>query len=168
MTREGPMGRARRAGLRTGAAAERKRAIDALVERAAMQGACTDRLFWTMHYDFELAPLTSNLEQLREVGVYMPPEADLPEGSLLHRHLWEVIETLADLGIYLLRTDHLSDRELYQLLEGRILREPVRDLPPSEGVSEFIDVGVWAGSDAPKVSDRDRLLPRPESGTPPT
>jgi hypothetical protein len=168
MTKEGRLGRARRVGLRAGAAAERERAIDALVERAAMQGACTDRLFWTIHYDLELAPMTTNLQQLREVGVSMPPETDLPDGSLLHRHLWEVIETLADLGIYLLRTDHLDDRELYRLLEGRILREPVRDLPPSQEVSEFIDIGVWAGSEAPRVADRDRLLPRPESGTPPT
>ena len=167
MTRDGRMGRARRVGLRAVAAAERERAIDALVARAAMQGSCTDRLFWTIHYDFELAPVTTNLEQLREVGVYMPPEGELPHDSLLQRQLWEVIETLADLGVFLLHTDHLGDRELYRLLEGRILREPVRDLPPSEGVAEFIDVGVWAGANAPQVADRDRLLPRPETGSPP-
>jgi hypothetical protein len=161
MTREGRMGRARRVGLRAGAAAERERAIDALVERAAMQGGCTDRLFWTLHHDFEVAPLTTNAEQLREVGLELLPEADLDDRQLQQR-LWEVIETLADLGIFLVRTDHLDDRTLYRLLEGQVLREPVRDLPPSPGVHEFIDLAARADPDVPAVTQRDRYLPCPE------
>jgi hypothetical protein len=147
--------------LRAGAAAERERAIDALVERAAMQGGCTDRLFWTLHHDFEVAPLTTNAEQLREVGLELLPEADLDDRQLQQR-LWEVIETLADLGIFLVRTDHLDDRTLYRLLEGQVLREPVRDLPPSPGVHEFIDLAARADPDVPAVTQRDRYLPCPE------
>jgi len=161
------MGRGRRQGLRAEAVADRERAIDELVARAERSGGCTDRLFWTLHYDMELAPITSNARQLQEVGVELIPEDSCRDDGALHRQLWEVIETLADLGIYLLRTDHLSDRELYRLLEGRILREPVRDLPPSAGVHEYIDLGVWATPDAAKVVERDRLLPKPDRSMPP-
>ncbi len=167
MTREGRMGRERRQGLRAAAAAERERAIDELVAQAERLGRCSDRMFWTLHYDMELAPITTNARQLQEVGVELLPEDSFGDEGCLHRHLWEVIETLADLGIYLLRTDHLSDRALYRLLEERILREPVRDLPPSSGVHEYIDLGVWAGPDAATVLDRDRLLPKPDRGMPP-
>lgn len=162
MTKDGRTERIRRRGLRAEAAKARQRAIDGLVERAERQGGCTDRFFWTLHYDVELAPVTTNARQLQEVGVELPPAESFQDEPGLHRHLWEVIETLADLGVYLMHTDHLSDRELYRLLEGRILRESVRDLPPSEGVAEFIDIGVRAGPDAPSVANRDRLLPKPE------
>lgn len=167
MTKGVCRGRSRRIGLRAQAAAERQRAIDGLVERAERDGGCTDRLFWTLHYDMEMAPITSNARQLEEVGMELPPEDAWRDDGQLHRHLWEVIETLADLGIFLLRTDHLSDRELYRLLEGRILREPVRDLPPSAGVHEYIDLGVWATPDAAKAVDRDRMLPKPDRSMPP-
>ena len=153
--------RGRRQGLRARAAAERERAIDGLVERAEQQGGCTDRMFWTLHYDFELAPVTTNLQQLREVGLEVPPAEGLDERAL-QRHLWEVIETLADLGVFLLHTDHLDDRSLYALLEGKVLRDPVRDLPPSPGVVEFIDLGARAEAGAVAVTDRDRFLPKPE------
>lgn len=161
MTRDGRQGRVRRRGLRAVAAADRERAIDALVERAEREGGCTDRMFWTLHHDFQLAPMTTNLQQLREVGLDMPPADDLGDRALQER-LWEVIETLADLGVFLLHTDHLDDRALYDLLERGVLREPVRDLPPSAGVAEFIDLGARATPGAPGVADRDRFLPRPE------
>ena len=156
------MGRRRRRGLRASAAADRERAIDELVERAEREGGCTDRMFWTLHYDFQLAPLTTNLQQLREVGLDMPPAEDLADRALQER-LWEVIETLADLGVFLLHTDHLDDRALYDLLERAVLRDPVRDLPPCAGVAEFIDLAAHMPADAPKVTDRDRFLPKPES-----
>ena len=73
-----------------------------------------------------------------------------------------MIETLADLGVFLLHTDHLDDRSLYALLESRVLRDPVRDLPPSQGVAEFIDLGARAQAGSAPVTDRDRFLPRPE------
>jgi len=161
MTREGRLGRARRVGLRAGAAAERERAIGALVERAEREGGCTDRMFWTLHHDFQLAPMTTNLRQLREVGLDVPPASDLGDRALQER-LWEVIETLADLGVFLLHTDHLDDRALYDLLERAVLRDPVRDLPPCAGVAEFIDLGARAAPGAPGVADRDRFMPRPE------
>ena len=161
MTRDGRAGRPRRRGLRSHASAERERRIDELVGLARETGGCPDRLFWTLHHDFEVAPLTTNAEQLREVGLELLPEADLDDRHL-QQHLWELIETLADLGIFLVRTDHLDDRTLYRLLEGQVLREPVRDLPPSPGVHEFIDMAARAGPDVQAVTQRDRYLPCPE------
>jgi hypothetical protein len=155
-------GRVRRRGLRAQASERRESEIDRLVEQARARGGCTDRMYWTLHYDFEQAPMTTNMQQLQEVGVDMPPEAELSDRAL-QQQLWEVIETLADLGTYLLRTDHLDDRALYRLLHEQVLREPVRDLPPSEGVSEFIDLGVRAPADAQPLVQRDRFMPRPEA-----
>ena len=105
--------------------------------------------------------MTTNLQQLREVGLDMPPADDLGDRALQER-LWEVIETLADLGVFLLHTDHLDDRALYDLLERAVLRDPVRDLPPCAGVAEFIDLGARAQPFAPSVVDRDRFMPRPD------
>jgi len=125
---------------------ERAAAIDRLIEEASDRGECTDRMYWTLLYDFEHAPLTTNLEQLAEVGFEPPDEAALSDAELT-QSLWEMVETLAELGVFLLHTDHLSDRELYRQLVESVLAEPVRALPPDAGVSEFIDL-VGGGDDA--------------------
>ena len=156
-----PPTRHRKRGLRAEAAAERERAIEALVKNAKATGQPTDHLYWTLQYDFELAPMTTNLQQLKEVGVSMPREEGLCDRDV-QQNLWEVIETLADLGVYLLHTDHLSDRELYRMLEQEVLRDKVRDLPPSQGVIEFVDLGIRAEGVTQAVVQRDRFLPKPE------
>ncbi|MBM4101764.1 MAG: hypothetical protein FJ256_05825 [Phycisphaerae bacterium] len=123
---------------------ERKRraraeAIDRLVADARDKGGCTDRMYWTIVHDFERADWTTNLQQLEEIGVCPPPPGDVghQELSLV---LWELIDALAGLGIYLIHTDHLSDRELYERLMLHVLREQVRDLPPDASVHEYIDL----------------------------
>jgi len=168
MTQEGRQaaGRPRRRGLRLQATAERERRIDELVALAQERGQCADRLYWTLHHDFQVAPLTTNAEQLAEVGVQLPRLEELSDRQV-QEHLWEVIESLADLGVFLLRTDHLDDRSLYALLERQVLREPVRDLPPSPGVHEFIDLSARAEGNPEPVTQRDRYLPAPESTQPP-
>ena len=115
--------------------------------------------------------MTSNLKQLTDLGLAVPPPAEMDEREL-HEKLWEVVESLGDLGVYLLHTDGLSDRELYCRLFHEILTEPVRDLPPTDGVSEFIDLlggAAQACANAEGVEvvvkvDRDRFLPKPEGG----
>ena len=122
-------------------------------------------------YDLEMAPMTSNLKQLTDLGLAVPAPDDLDEREL-HEKLWEVVESLGDLGVFLLHTDGLSDRELYSRLFHEILTEPVRDLPPTEGVSEFIDLLGGAAQEHDegnaveigKKVDRDRFLPKPEGG----
>ncbi len=166
----------------------RTRAIDRLVEDATTRGDCEDRLYWTLIYDFEHAPMTTNLEQLSEAGV-RPMCAFLLDEEALADALDQVTATLAELGIFLLHTNHLTNRALYTVLVERILIEPVRDLPPDAGVHEFIDLiggggvteselyqkhyaterersvfleehGYEVAREVP-VSDRDRTLPKP-------
>jgi len=142
-----------------------------LVADAAERGDCVDRFYWMLVYDLEMAPMTSNLKQLTDLGLAVPPPAEMDEREL-HEKLWEVVESLGDLGVFLLHTDGLSDRELYSRLFHEILTEPVRDLPPTEGVSEFIDLlggAAQACANAEGVEvvakvDRDRFLPKPEGG----
>jgi hypothetical protein len=42
--------------------------------------------------------------------------------------------------VFLSQTDHLSDRELYILLWGDTLREPVKDMPLDESSAWHIDL----------------------------
>jgi len=145
--------------------------IDRLVEEARRAGGVCDRLYWTMVYDFEMAPLTTNLQQLRDLGVDVPAADELDDAQLGER-LWAVIHGLARLQIYLLDTEHLADRALYERLEQRVLREEVREVPPEPGVREYIDLGPQTDPesvefeldpDDPRLPGRGRdgRLPRP-------
>jgi len=118
-----------------------------------------------------MAPLTTNLEQLRNLGVHVPAADDLDDAQLGER-LWAVIHGLARLQIYLLDTEHLDDRALYERLEQQVLREEVREVPPEPGVREYIDLGGGAEAvedEVPEPADeefrpgrgRDDRLPRP-------
>lgn len=123
---------------------ERKRrvraeAIDRLVADARDKGGCTDRMYWTIVHDFERAEWTTNLRQLEEIGACPPAPSDVGDTEL-SLVLWELIDALAGLGIYLIHTDHLTDRELYERLVLQVLREQVRDLPPDASVHEYIDL----------------------------
>lgn len=143
----------------------RAEAIDRLQDEAKRAGGITDRLYWTMVYDFELAPLTTNLAQLRELGIEVPP-ADTLDEAMLSARLWEVIEGLARLNVYLVSTDHLTDRELYDRLERRVLREEVREVPPEPGVREYIDLGASESGLHSSSGGRDARLPRPADPSP--
>lgn len=150
----------------------RHREIDRLVEQARRRGGVVDRLYWTMVHDFELAPVTTNRAQLAAIGIEVPPACELDDQTLSTR-LWEVIRGLARLRVFLLDTEHLDDRALYDRLEREILREEVREVPPEPGVREYIDLGsgdpsVRSGETAcsSPVTDlpgrgRDDHLPRP-------
>ena len=166
-----PPTRPRKRGLRADVSRQREKAIDQLVADATERGDCVDRFYWMLVYDLEMAPMTSNLKQLTDLGLAVPSPDNLDEREL-HEKLWEVVESLGDLGVFLLHTDGLSDRELYSRLFHEILTEPVRDLPPTEGVSEFIDLRGGAlqaqsndeGIEVVVKVERDRFLPKPEGG----
>jgi hypothetical protein len=55
------------------------------------------------------------LDVLHARGIDMPDETTLDDPAL-HERLWVVIRALAEIGMYLESTDHLSDRELYRWL----------------------------------------------------
>ena len=168
----------------------RTEAIDRLVKEATERGDIADRMYWTLVYDFEMAPMTTNHAQLTEAGVVIP-EPELISEAEVPLALWRIVEALAQLDIYLLHTDHLDDRGLLALLCNSVLEEQVRDLPPGCGVHEFIDLAGGASPDdrevhlavyatdaeraahqqrggrvpprAPRRADRDRHLPRPSA-----
>jgi len=117
----------------------REEAIDALQRKATERGHLADRMFWTMVYDFEMAPWTTNRRQLEEIGFTVPPVGQLAPEEV-SRRLRETVDALARLNVYLLHTDHLSDLELYTRLDREILDEEIRDIPACPGVREFIDL----------------------------
>ncbi|MCX7066375.1 MAG: hypothetical protein NTW85_01560 [Methylococcales bacterium] len=71
---------------------------------------------------FDEAEWRQPFEFLLDSGISLPPASELSETELSAK-LWEVINALSLLAIYLESTDHLSDRELYTLLYEDVLRE---------------------------------------------
>ena len=95
--------------------------------------------FWERVLAFETAPLGTNFAQLADAGIQMPPADDMTD-TQLHAKLWEVIQGLADLQIFLSRTDHLSDRELYIKLRDDVLRHETEIMPPDPNSACHIDM----------------------------
>jgi hypothetical protein len=78
---------------------------------------------WT----FEQAPSVTHAHQLIGLGISLPPPDDLDD-TALHRKLWEVINGLAKLRVFLEQTNHLSDRQLYEHLWSDALNEYTYDM----------------------------------------
>lgn len=75
---------------------------------------------------------------LRNKGIELPPAAQLDDTQLSAK-LWEVIIAMARVRHYLSRTDHLSDRALYELLWTDILRQPTL-IDPDPNAACHIDI----------------------------
>src|ERR1043166_2433468 len=90
-----------------------------------------ERAFVARMRAFEYGPYTTNFQQLLDAGIALPEPESLDDPALTVK-LWEVIEALADRGVILDRTNHLSDRELYAELWHRVLRDEVPDLEPED------------------------------------
>jgi hypothetical protein len=155
----------------------------------------TEEAFWKQLVDYEEAPWTSHCQQLENAGVLLPPPDSLKDEELTAK-LWEVIQKLALLHVFIEQTDHLSDRELYAHLWTDTLREETKSLPLAANSAYHIQI-LGSGSeednllylkyyaddtwrrhwheDWPNDSipahedppyDRDRLLPKPDYGPP--
>src|ERR1700752_3074850 len=72
--------------------------------------------------EYESAEPISLLRLLENSGVEVPPPDQLDDENLTLK-LKEIIDRMASLGAYLLHTDHLSDRVLYEYLCHDGLRE---------------------------------------------
>ena len=101
--------------------------------------------FWEHVVAFEKAPLGTRFVQLNEAGVALPPPDSLSDAGL-HEKLWEVINKLAELRVFLYHTDHLGDRELYALLWHDLLREETTIMPPTPDSACHLDV-IGSGSE---------------------
>jgi hypothetical protein len=83
--------------------------------------------FWQHVVEYEEAPWTTHFQQLERAGVSMPAPETLDDQEVTAK-LWEVINKMAQMRIFLEDTDHLSDRELYTELWGGLLREETKDI----------------------------------------
>lgn len=87
------------------------------------------------------------LELLEERGVAMPPDPELSDEEL-HERLWQVIRGVADFGVYLESTDHLSDRELYRYLRDDALVTPTFLMPDDPySATHFSPIGGFGDDD---------------------
>lgn len=138
----------------------RERRIEEIFATMQARDPKADRLAAILTYDFEHAPYTTNAEQLATIGVEVPQPGAIPETDAeVRRRLWTVIYGLTRFGIFLVNTDHLTDRRLLEVLSARILRDPVRDSGCSSEMSEFIDL-----SHCPLV-DPVTVVSAPEANT---
>jgi hypothetical protein len=83
--------------------------------------------FWKHVVEYEEAGWTTHFQQLERAGVSLPAPETLQDPEVTAK-LWEVINKLAQLRVFLEETDHLSDRELYTKLWSETLREETKDL----------------------------------------
>jgi hypothetical protein len=102
--------------------------------------------FWLSVAAYEQAPWTTHFQELLDAGVELPAPESLDDRQLAAK-LSEVIDALARMRVFLSQTDHLSDRELYTLLWGDTLREPIKDLPPDESSAWHIDLLSGGGEE---------------------
>jgi hypothetical protein len=151
--------------------------------------------FWKHVVEYEEAPWTTHFQQLERAGVSLPAPESLNEEETTAK-LWEVINKLAQMRIFLEDTDHLSDRKLYTELWGDLLREETKDIVLDQDSAchyQLLSGGSdednqlylkyfaddhwreWWHKDYPDDPmpehedppyDRDRLLPQPTYGPP--
>jgi hypothetical protein len=166
----------------------REKAVDELVAKARESGGIEDRMYWSIVYDFDHAPMTTNRRQLADRGVEVPAPDSVPDEAVAVE-LERVIGALARMGIFFLHTDHIDDRTLLKRIATEIIDESVRELPPSDAAVEYVDMlgtspkdrdtflamyatdrerehalsaGIELPERLPRPHDRDRTLPRPK------
>ncbi|MGE5321395.1 MAG: hypothetical protein ACM3SW_00940 [Actinomycetota bacterium] len=99
----------------------------------------TEETFWNYVVEYEEAPWTTNFQQLENAGVALPGPESLNDEELTAK-LWEVIQKLALLHVYIEQTDHLSDRELYSHLWTDSLREETKAMALAAGGAWHIQI----------------------------
>jgi hypothetical protein len=155
----------------------------------------TEEAFWKQVVDYEEAPWTTHFQQLETSGVSLPKPDSLKDEDLTAK-LWEVIQKLALLHVFIEQTDHLSDRELYTHLWTDSLQEETKALPLAANSACYIQL-LGSGSEEDNLLylkyyadddfrlhwqedfpsdpiprhenppyDRDRVLPKPDYGPP--
>jgi hypothetical protein len=103
--------------------------------------------FWRSVLAFETTTTTDLVTELNAIGVDLREPDDLDDAEL-HHALWRIIDALATLRVFLERTDHLSDRQLYTLLLQELLPEEMPVPEVGEHSAWHIDV---LGYDQPEL-----------------
>lgn len=96
--------------------------------------------------EYETAEQISLLRLLENAGLEVPPPESLDDDALKIK-LKEIIDRMASVGSYLLHTNHLSDRELYEYLYHEALREETVLFPENPSYAYMIDL-TGSGSEA--------------------
>jgi len=78
-------------------------------------------------------------EILMERGFEVVASSSLSDPKL-NGKLWELVNALAGIGLYVTSTDHLSDRQLYEYLEREVVDKPALLFPDDPGAAEVCDV----------------------------
>jgi hypothetical protein len=89
--------------------------------------------------EFETAQPISLFTMLENSGVEIPNPAEVPDDRLRPK-LKEIIEAMASVGSYLLHTNHLSDRQLYEYLYTEGLRDEAVLFPENPSYAYMIDL----------------------------
>lgn len=95
--------------------------------------------------EFETAGWSRPYDVLIESGLSLPEPHQLSEEEITAK-LWEVMGALALMNVYVLSTDHLSDRQLYHRLITDSLQEETVMIPHNPAFRCYIDL-VSSGSD---------------------
>src|SRR6185503_7077378 len=96
--------------------------------------------------EYESAQPISIFRLLENAGLDIPAPDQLDDTTLTPK-LQEIIQRMASLGVYLLHTNHLSDRELYEYLFLDGLRDEAVLFPENPSYAYMIDL-TGGGSDA--------------------
>lgn len=89
--------------------------------------------------EYETAEPISLFQLIENSGLQIPPPDDLDNDALTLK-LTEIIARMASLGSYLLHTNHLSDRALYEYLYHDGLREEAVLFPENPSYAYMIDL----------------------------
>ena len=89
--------------------------------------------------EYETAEQISLLRLLENAGLQVPPPESL-EDDVLKIKLKEIIDRMGSVGAYLVHTNHLSDRDLYQYLYHEALREETVLFPENPSYAYMIDL----------------------------
>jgi hypothetical protein len=89
--------------------------------------------------EYESAEPISLLRLLENSGLQVSPPDELADANLTSK-LKELIDRMAALGAYLLHTNHLSDRALYEYLYHDGLREEAVLFPENPSYAYMIDL----------------------------
>ena len=95
--------------------------------------------------EYETAEQISLFRLLENAGLEIPAPEQLDDTALTAK-LQDIIQRMATLGAYLLHTNHLSDRALYEYLYHEELREEAVLFPENPSYAYMIDL-TGSGSD---------------------